>query len=105
MTIHSRYGLSAVINAAGSYTPLGVSRSSGGVAQAAAEALGQFFIIDELQDALSAAICRFTGAEAGAAVHCVAAGITLSVAAAMTGLDPARIAALPATEGVPNRVV
>ena len=105
MTLHSRYGLSGVINAAGSYTPVGVSRSSSGVAQAAGEALTQFFIMDELQDALSAAISGFTRAEAGTAVHCVAAGITLSVAAAMTGLDAARIAALPATDGMPNRVV
>jgi L-seryl-tRNA(Ser) seleniumtransferase len=105
MTLHSRYGLSEVINAAGSFTPVGVSRSSSDVAQAAGEALTQFFVMDDLQDALSAAVCRFTGAEAGAAVHCVAAGITLSVAAAMTGLDPARIAALPTTDGMPNRVV
>jgi uncharacterized pyridoxal phosphate-dependent enzyme len=105
MTLHDRYGLSHVINAAGSFTPLGVSRSSTSVGQAAGEALGQFFIIDELQDALSAAISRFTGAEAGAAVHCVAAGITLSVAAVMAGLDPARIAALPNTDGLPSWVV
>src|SRR5262245_64493315 len=105
MSLHSRYGLSEIINAAGTYTPAGVSRSSSGVAQAAGLALTQFFVMDELQDVLSTAIGRFTGAEAGAAVHCVAAGITLSVAAAMTGLDPARIAALPMTEGMPHRVV
>jgi L-seryl-tRNA(Ser) seleniumtransferase len=104
MTLHDRYGLSHIINASGSFTPLGVSRSSTSVGQAAGEALGQFFVIDELQDALSAAISRLTGAEAGAAVHCVAAGITLSVAAAMTGLDRARIAGLPTTDGFPNRV-
>jgi uncharacterized pyridoxal phosphate-dependent enzyme len=105
MTLHDRYGLSRIINASGSFTPLGVSRSSARVGQAAGEALGQFFVIDELQDALSAAVSRFTGAEAGAAVHCVAAGITLSVAAVMTGLDQARITALPNTDGIPNRVV
>jgi uncharacterized pyridoxal phosphate-dependent enzyme len=105
MTLQNRYGLCDVINAAGSYTPVGVSRSSSGVAQAAGEALTQFFVMDELQDALSAAISGFTRAEAGTAVHCVAAGITLSVAAVMTGLDVARIAALPATDGMPNRVV
>ena len=95
MTPHDRYGLSQVINAAGSFTPLGVSRSSAGVGRVAGEALTQFFVIDQLQDALSTALSRFTGAEAGVAVHCVAAGITLSIAAVMTGPDPARIAALP----------
>jgi uncharacterized pyridoxal phosphate-dependent enzyme len=105
MALQDRYGLSHVINAAGSFTPLGVSRSSARVGQAVGEALGQFFIIDELQDTLSAAISRFTGAEAGAAVHCVSAGVTLSVAAVMTGVDQARIAALPNTGELPNRVV
>jgi uncharacterized pyridoxal phosphate-dependent enzyme len=105
MSSHARYGLSHVINAAGSLTPLGVSRSSASVAHAAGEALTHFFIIDQLQDALSAAISRFTGAEAGAAVHCVAASITLSIAAAMTGMDQTRIASLPDTQGMPNRVV
>ena len=105
MTLHDRYGLSQVINAAGSFTPLGVSRSSAGVGRVAGEALTQFFVIDQLQDALSTAISRFTGAEAGVAVHCVAAGITLSIAAVMTGPDPSRIAALPNTAGLRDRVV
>jgi uncharacterized pyridoxal phosphate-dependent enzyme len=105
MTLHDRYGLSPVINAAGSFTPVGVSRSSDGVAQAAGEALTQFFIINELQDKLSATVAHFTGAEAATAVHCAAAGITLSIAAVMTGTNPARIAALPAADGMHNRVV
>jgi seryl-tRNA(Sec) selenium transferase len=105
MTLHDRYGLSQVINAAGSFTPLGVSRSSAGVAHATGEALAQFFVIDQLQDALSAALSRFAGVEAGTAVHCVAAGITLSIAAVITGLDPSRISALPDAKRMPSRVV
>lgn len=105
MSLHDRYGLSQIINAAGSYTPLGVSRSSADVAHAAGEALTQFFIIDELQDALSLAVSKSTAAEAAAAVHCVAAGITLSIAACMAGEDPARIAALPNSQGMANRVI
>jgi uncharacterized pyridoxal phosphate-dependent enzyme len=38
-------------------------------------------------------------------VHCVAAGITLSIAAAITGTDQTRIASLPDTRGMPDRVV
>jgi len=103
--IHDKFGLSRVINAAGTFTPLGVSRSSPAIRAMTAEALGEFFVIDELQNAASAAIARWSGAEAGAVTHCVAAGITVSVAAAMTGAEPARIAALPDTEGLPDRVV
>ena len=83
MTLHQRYGLTRVINARGPFTPLGVSRSSATVGQAVAQALGEYFVIDELQDAFSRAVSRLTGAEAGAVSHCVAAGVTVSIAAAM----------------------
>jgi L-seryl-tRNA(Ser) seleniumtransferase len=105
MSLHDRYGLTNVINAAGSFTPVGVSRSSAAVARATAAALGEFFVIDELQDAVGAALARWTGAEAGAATHCAAAGITAAVAASMTGLSPEAVAALPDTTGMANRVV
>lgn len=105
MSIHERYRLSVVINAKGTYTPLGVSRSSDGVAAAVAQALPEFFVMDELGDRASEAIAQVTGAQAGAVVHCTAAGITLSVAATMTGGDPRRIAALPDTTDLHHRVV
>ena len=47
--IHARLGLHPVINAAGTFTPLGVSRSSPAVADAVAQSLQEFFVIDELQ--------------------------------------------------------
>lgn len=105
MSIRARYGLTPIINASGTYTPLGVSHSPESIGHAVAEALGDFFIIDELQAVASQAIARLTGAEAGAVTHCVAAGITLSIAATMTGDRPERVAALPDTRGMANRVV
>ncbi|GAA0598769.1 aminotransferase class V-fold PLP-dependent enzyme [Kribbella sandramycini] len=97
--------MSAVINARGTYTPLGVSRSSDGVAAAVAQALPEFFVMAELGDRASEAIAQVTGAQAGAVVHCTAAGLTLAVAATMTGADPRRIASLPDTTDLHNRVV
>ncbi len=47
MSLHDRYGLTRVINAAGTFTPLGVSRSPAAVGNAVAEALSAFFVIDE----------------------------------------------------------
>ena len=105
MKIHDRYALTRVINAAGAFTPLGVSRSSAAVGRAAGEALGEFFVMDELQEAAGAAIARLSGGEAGAVTHCVAAAITLCVAAAVAGGAAARVAALPDTTGMPTRVV
>lgn len=105
MGTHERHRLTEVINAKGTYTPLGVSRSSAGVAAAVAEALPEFFVMDELGDRASDALAHATGAQAGAITHCTAAAITLSVAAAMAGTDPERIAALPDTSDMHNRVV
>ncbi len=105
MNLHQRYGLTRVINAAGSFTPVGVSRSSPAVADAVARALGEFFVVDELQSALSRLVASMTGAEAGAVTHCASAAITLSVAATMTGDDSAAVAALPDAGTMPNRVV
>ncbi|MGI9303291.1 MAG: aminotransferase class V-fold PLP-dependent enzyme [Gammaproteobacteria bacterium] len=105
MSIREQYGLMPVINARGTYTPLGVSRSSEHVGRVVAEALGEFFVIDELQTVVSQTVARLTGAEAGAVTHCVASGITLSIAGAMAGDTPEGIAALPDAGGIPNRVV
>lgn len=105
MNAHDRYGLTKVINVRGTFTPLGVSRSSEQVGRAVAEALQDYFVIDELQDLASRKIAFFADSEAGAVVHCVAGGITMSIAATMTGTAPDKIAALPDPAKMPNRVV
>jgi seryl-tRNA(Sec) selenium transferase len=101
LSARNRYRLDPVVNARGTYTPLGVSRSSQKVREAVDEALSRFYVMDELQDAASRLIADMTGAEAGAVVHCTAAGITLAVAACMTGASAENIAALPSTTGMP----
>jgi len=105
MRAHERYGLKRVINARGTYTPLGVSRSSERVREAVGEALAEFYDMDELQAAASRRIAECTGAEAGTVVHCASAAITLAVAACMTGPRIDRVEALPDTTGMNNRVV
>lgn len=103
--IHARLGLRPVINAAGTFTPLGVSRSPPAVGDAVAQALQEFFVIDELQSLAGRALADWSGAQAGAVTHCVAAGITMSVAAAMAGDAPLAVAALPDSRGMPGKVV
>lgn len=103
--VHERYGLTRVINARGTYTPLGVSRSAESVAAATAEALGSFFVMAELQDVAGRTVAAATGAEAATVVHCTSSALTLSVAASMTGDSAERIAALPDATGLPSRVV
>lgn len=103
--LHARLGLRPVINAAGTFTPLGVSRSPPAVAAAVAQVLGEFVVIDELQAAVGQALAGWSGAQSGAVTHCVAAGITMAVAAAMAGEAPQAVAALPDSRGLPDRVV
>lgn len=105
MVLYEKYKLSNVINAKGTFTPIGVSRSPAAVCDAVAHALSGFFIIDELQAVASRKLSEVTGAEAGTVVHCTSAGITLSIAAAMTGDAPEKIANLPDSTGLPHRVI
>lgn len=97
--------LARLLNAAGPFTPVGVSRSAPAVAEATAWALQQQLPIAALQALASRELAAFAATEAGTVVHCAAAGLTLCVAAAMTGRDPERIARLPDTDGLARAVV
>lgn len=75
------------------------------IAAVAAESLRHFFVLDELQAAAGRVIAGATGAESGCVTACSAAGITLSVAACMTGDDLGRVLQLPDIGGMPDRVL
>ena len=95
-----------LINARGTFTPVGVSRSSPSVAESASKALSQYYVMDELYDAVDTELARFSGAQAGTMVNCTAASITVAVAAVLAGSDMERIAALPQLlPGMRSRVV
>jgi D-glucosaminate-6-phosphate ammonia-lyase len=81
MSAYTELGLKPVINAAGTCVPL-----------------------DRLQGAASTIIAEVTGAEAGYVTAGAAAGLTLSAAACIAGLDLARMDRLPDTSGLPTRV-
>ncbi len=105
MTFREAYGLRTIINARGTFTPLGVSRSSPAVARAVGEALSDFYVIDELHDLAGRRLADWAGADAAALLHCTAAAITVSIAAVMAGQSAAKIAALPDTKGMRNKVI
>ncbi len=102
---HRAHGLSPLINVSGTMTGIGASITSPEVARATADAMGEFVSIHEAQARASEVIARLTGAEAGFLTASASAGITLSVAACLTGLDPARVEALPAAPGEKNEVI
>jgi L-seryl-tRNA(Ser) seleniumtransferase len=98
-------GLRPIINAAGTETVFGASLARQEAITAAAALLSYGVGIEDLQRLASRVIAETTGAEAGYVTASAAAGITLSVAAAMTGADLAAIARLPATAGLASEVI
>jgi D-glucosaminate-6-phosphate ammonia-lyase len=75
------------------------------VLEAMADAANHYIKIDELQDAASRVIAEITGAEAGYTTCGAAAGLALSAAACMTGLDPVKMNQLPDTTGMRNEII
>ncbi len=96
---HDANGLGRVVNVAGTMTSLGGSITTERVARATAETMPRFASIHELQARASDTIARLTGAEAGFLTASASAGISLAVAGCLTGLDPARVEALPRDPG------
>jgi len=102
---HKKYNLKPLINVSGTMTSLGASIASTPIANATADAMGQFVSIHEAQALASSAIAQATGAEAGFLTASASAGISLSIAACMTGVDPIRVEALPIDPGPCNEIV
>lgn len=104
-SFYAMHGLTPLINVSGNMTTMGASIGVPDAQKAVAEILPYFVTIHELQAKASAVIARLTGGEAGFITASASAGITVSVAAAMTGLDPANVDRLPDTTGMKNEVL
>lgn len=102
---HDAQSFSRLINVSGTMTALGGSITAPDVARASADAMVRFVRVHEMQVEASRTIAKLTGAEAGCLTASASAGISLAVAACMTGLDPARVEALPTEIGERNGVV
>ena len=94
-----------VINATGTVTRLGASPIDARVVSAMAEAAQSSMDIAELQAQASLIIARCTGAEAGIVTSGAMAGLLVGAAACIAGFDPARMARLPDSEGMPNEFI
>ncbi|AUC56735.1 hypothetical protein CDO87_26045 (plasmid) [Sagittula sp. P11] len=101
---HDANGLGRVVNVSGTMTSLGGSVTSKRVAEATAAVMPRFVKMHELQARASEVIARLTGAEAGFLTASASAGITLAIAGCLTGLDPAKVEALPLEPGPDNGV-
>jgi len=103
--IYEELHLRRVINASGTLTAYGQSGALPAVIDAVTAVLPQFFEMDVLHARACEVIARVLGAEAGFVTSCAAAGLTLGVAACMTGTDPAKIAQLPDATGMKDEVI
>ncbi len=103
--IRTRLGLRRIINASGTMTFLGASIVVPEAVAAVTAILTEFVEIDDLQRRASTVIARLCGAEAGFVTASCAAGISMTLAGAITGDDLAAIERLPDQPGPRNEVV
>ena len=103
--IRERLGLRPIINVSGTMTALGASTVVPEAVRAVSQILPEFVEINDLQRKASAVIARLTGAEAGFVTASASSGITLAVAACMTGADLGKIEQLPDPSGMKGEVV
>lgn len=104
-TIYDEYDVPTVVNGAGMKTRIGGTLMREEAVAAMSEAAEDFARISDLQARASELIAEVTGAEAGYVASGAAACLTLAAAASIAGGDPGTMAALPATEGVPDEIV
>lgn len=103
--IRTKLGLRPVINVSGTMTSLGASIVVPEAVAAMAAILPQFVEINDLQRKASAIIARLTGGEAGFVTASCSSGISLAVAATITGPDLLAIERLPETSTDKNEVL
>jgi D-glucosaminate-6-phosphate ammonia-lyase len=103
--IYARLGVSPIINAAGTETASGGAMMAPEAIDAMNQAAQSYVLIEELNDAIGQRIAEATGADAGMVTSGAAGGLLLAAASCIAGVDPARVARLPRTDGMPNQFV
>ena len=102
---YRRLGVAPIINATGSVTRLGGTRTRPEVLAQMAGAARVMVNIDELNERAGVEIARLTGAEDGLVTSGAAGGLLLQAAACIAGSDPVRMQRLPDTEGMRNEII
>ncbi|MDQ2963746.1 MAG: aminotransferase class V-fold PLP-dependent enzyme [Pseudomonadota bacterium] len=103
--LFERLGLRRIVNVSGTETTKGASPVCPEVVAAVSELVPHSVEMAELQSVASATIASALETEAGFVTNCTAAGITVAIAACMTGRNLARVEQLPDTAGMKNEVV
>ena len=98
-------GVTPIINASGSVTRLGGSRTRPEVLEQMAGAARVMVNIDELNRKAGEEIARLVGSEAAMVSSGAAGGLLLQAAACIAGNDPVKMQRLPETEGMKNEII
>ena len=98
-------GVTPIINASGSVTRLGGSRTRPEVLDQMAGTARVMVNIDELNRKAGEEIARLVGSEAAMVSSGAAGGLLLQAAACIAGNDPIKMQRLPETEGMKNEIV
>ena len=103
--VYRRLGVTPIINASGSVTRYGGTRTRPEVLEQMAGTARVMVNIDELNEKAGEEIARLTGAEAGLVCSGAAGGLLLQAAACIAGSDPVRMRRLPDTQGMKNEII
>ena len=103
--IYRRRGVRPIINAAGTVTRLGGSRTRPAAIEAMAEAANTLVDMADLNAQAGKIVAGITGAEAGFVCNGSASGLILQAAAVLAGNDPAKMQRLPDTDHMKNEIV
>ena len=102
---YQRLGVNPVINAAGSVTKYGGTRTRPEVLEVMTGAARIMVNVEELNRKAGEEIARLTGAEAGFVCSGAAGGLVLQAAACIAGKDPVKMRQLPDTTGMKDEFI
>lgn len=100
-----KLGIKRIINASGTLTVLGGNRLAPGAIEAMREVYGRFVDMEVLSENAGRYIADLVGAADAYITGGASSGLVLSISAAMTGGDIEKMAMLPFTDGLRNRVI
>ena len=105
MGFYDRLGVKTFINGVGTVTAIGGSIMRPEVVEAMQEASRSYVRLPDLLEKAGQRVAELAGVEAAYITAGAAAGVTISVAACMTGKDNARVHQLPNTRGMKDEVI
>lgn len=104
-SIYYDFGVSPVVNAAGTKTRIGGSLIRPEAVEAMRAAAESFVVLSDLQSRASRLISELTGAQAGYVTSGAGAGLMLAGAAVLARDDFSAMSQLPDTDGIANEIV